>query len=61
MRAAFYQGARTFTTDLHIFQGHLNHRVPKGGIIGHETFGEIVEAPQASGFKGGDRVVVPSG
>src|SRR3989442_1427927 len=59
MRAAFYQGARTFTTgtlatptpgpgqallrvkrvgicgtDLHIFQGHLDHRVPKGGIIG---------------------------
>jgi len=83
MRAAFYQGARTFTTgemapprpgpddallrvrrvgicgtDLHIFQGHLDHRVPKGGIIGHETFGQIVEAPQASGFKGGDRVVV---
>ena len=22
-------------TDLHIFQGHLDHRVPKGGIIGH--------------------------
>ena len=52
MRAAFYQGARTF------FQGHLDHRVPKGGIIGHETFGEIVEAPPASAFKGGDRVVV---
>ena len=45
-------------TDLHIFQGHLDHRVRKGGIIGHETFGEIVEAPQASGFKGSDRVVV---
>ena len=30
-------------TDLHIFQGHLDHRVPKGGIIGHETFGEIVD------------------
>ena len=83
MRAAFYQGTRTFITgemapprpgpddallrvrrvgicgtDLHIFQGHLDHRVPKGGIIGHETFGEIVEAPRASGFKGGDRVVV---
>jgi len=83
MRAAFYQGARTFTTgemekpapggdeallrvrrvgicgtDLHIFQGHLDHRVPKGGVIGHETFGEVVEAPGASGFTSGDRVVV---
>jgi (R,R)-butanediol dehydrogenase / meso-butanediol dehydrogenase / diacetyl reductase len=83
MRAAFYLGARKFTTgevapprpgpeeallrvrrvgicgtDLHIFQGHLDHRVPKGGIIGHETFGEIVEAPESSGFTGGDRVVV---
>src|SRR6266850_706823 len=25
-------------TDLHIFQGHLDHRVPRGGVIGHETF-----------------------
>lgn len=83
MRAAFYQGARTFTTgemekpapggdeallrvrrvgicgtDLHIFQGHLDHRVPRGGVIGHETFGEVVEAPGASGFTSGDRVVV---
>src|SRR5262252_6355250 len=83
MRAAFYQGARTFTTgemekpapgrgeallrvrrvgicgtDLHIFQGHLDHRVPKGGVIGHETFGEVVEAHGASGFTSGDRVVV---
>jgi 2-desacetyl-2-hydroxyethyl bacteriochlorophyllide A dehydrogenase len=45
-------------TDLHIFQGHLDHRVPKGGVIGHETFGEVVEAPGASGFTSGDRVVV---
>ena len=83
MRAAFYQGARTFTTgemekpapgrdeallrvrrvgicgtDLHIFQGHLDHRVPKGGVIGHETFGQVVEAPGTSGFTSGDRVVV---
>jgi 2-desacetyl-2-hydroxyethyl bacteriochlorophyllide A dehydrogenase len=83
MRAAFYEGARRFTTgtrpipargpdeallrvrrvgicgtDLHIFQGHLDHRVPRGGIIGHETFGEVVEAPAGSGFAGGDRVVV---
>lgn len=45
-------------TDLHIFQGHLDHRVPKGGIIGHETFAEVVEAPADSGFAKGDRVVV---
>jgi (R,R)-butanediol dehydrogenase/meso-butanediol dehydrogenase/diacetyl reductase len=45
-------------TDLHIFQGHLDHRVPRGGIIGHETFGEVVEAPSGSGFAPGHRVVV---
>ncbi len=45
-------------TDLHIFQGHLDHRVPKGGVIGHETFAEVVSAPAASGFGPGDRVVV---
>jgi (R,R)-butanediol dehydrogenase / meso-butanediol dehydrogenase / diacetyl reductase len=45
-------------TDLHIFQGHLDHRVPKGGVIGHETFAEVVEAPSGSGFAPGHRVVV---
>lgn len=45
-------------TDLHIFQGHLDHRVPRGAVIGHETFGEVVEAPAGSGFAAGDRVVV---
>jgi (R,R)-butanediol dehydrogenase / meso-butanediol dehydrogenase / diacetyl reductase len=45
-------------TDLHIFQGHLDHRVPRGGVIGHETFAEVAEAPAASGFHAGDRVVV---
>jgi 2-desacetyl-2-hydroxyethyl bacteriochlorophyllide A dehydrogenase len=83
MRAAFYDGKRSFRTgtadvprpgageallrvrrvgicgtDLHIFQGHLDHRVPKGGIIGHETFAEVAEAPAGSGFQAGDRVVV---
>ena len=45
-------------TDLHIYQGHLDHRVPRGGIIGHETFAEVVEAPAGSPFSEGDRVVV---
>jgi (R,R)-butanediol dehydrogenase / meso-butanediol dehydrogenase / diacetyl reductase len=83
MRAAFYEGARRFSTgripaarpgpgeallrprrvgicgtDLHIFQGHLDHRVPRRGIIGHEVFAEVVEAPAGSGFTEGDRVVV---
>src|SRR6266545_3731692 len=44
-------------TDLHIFQGHLDHRVPRRGIIGHETFAEVVEAPGGA-FRQGDRVVV---
>src|SRR4029450_10807869 len=41
--------------DLHIFQGHLDHRIPKGGIIGHETFAEVVEPPAEAGFRPGDR------
>ncbi|HEY2992720.1 MAG TPA: zinc-binding dehydrogenase [Methylomirabilota bacterium] len=45
-------------TDLHIFQGHLDHRVPRGGVIGHETLAEIAEAPSGSGFRTGERVVV---
>lgn len=45
-------------TDLHIYQGHLDHRVPRGGVIGHETVAEVVQAPAASGFAPGDRVVV---
>jgi (R,R)-butanediol dehydrogenase / meso-butanediol dehydrogenase / diacetyl reductase len=45
-------------TDLHIFQGHLDHRIPRGGVIGHETLAEIAEAPSASGWSTGERVVV---
>jgi len=45
-------------TDLHIFQGDLDARVPRGGIIGHETFAEVLDAPRESGFRRGDRVVV---
>src|SRR5215212_5220186 len=45
-------------TDLHIYQGHLDHRVPSGGIIGHEIFAEVLSAPPDAGFRDGDRVVV---
>src|SRR5258705_12645022 len=45
-------------TDLHIYQGHLDHRVPRGGIIGHEIFAEVVAVPPGAGFTEGDRVVV---
>ncbi len=45
-------------TDLHIFQGDLDQRVPKGGVIGHESFAEVVSAPAGSDVRAGDRVVV---
>ncbi len=45
-------------TDLHIFQGHLDQRVRRGGIIGHETFAEVIEPEPGSAFKAGDRVVI---
>jgi 2-desacetyl-2-hydroxyethyl bacteriochlorophyllide A dehydrogenase len=45
-------------TDLHIFQGHMDHRVPRGGVIGHEMFAEVASAPAELGFSEGDRVVV---
>jgi threonine dehydrogenase-like Zn-dependent dehydrogenase len=45
-------------TDLHIYQGHLDHRVPRNGIIGHETFATVASAPPGSGFEPADRVVV---
>jgi 2-desacetyl-2-hydroxyethyl bacteriochlorophyllide A dehydrogenase len=45
-------------TDLHIFQGHMDHRVPRGGVIGHEIFAEVASAPATAAFNEGDRVVV---
>lgn len=45
-------------SDLHIFQGHLDSRVPIDGTIGHEVLAEVVSAPAASGFAVGARVVV---
>ena len=45
-------------TDLHIYEGHLDARVAKGRIIGHETFAEVVEAPPGAPVRAGDRVVI---
>jgi (R,R)-butanediol dehydrogenase / meso-butanediol dehydrogenase / diacetyl reductase len=45
-------------SDLHIFQGHLDHRVPRGNTIGHEVLADVVSAPADCGFAAGDRVVV---
>ncbi|MEO7192416.1 MAG: alcohol dehydrogenase catalytic domain-containing protein [Vicinamibacterales bacterium] len=45
-------------SDLHIYQGHLDHRVPRGGTIGHEVLADVVSSPAGSGFDEGDRVVV---
>src|SRR4029453_8668083 len=45
-------------TDLQIFQGQLDHRLPRCGTMGHDTLAYIAEAPGASGFGAGERVVV---
>lgn len=45
-------------SDLHIFQGHLDHRVPIDGTIGHEVLAEVVSAPADGTFAPGARVVV---
>ena len=45
-------------TDLHIYLGHMDQRVTKPLVMGHEMCGEIVEVPDGTGFQVGDRVVV---
>jgi (R,R)-butanediol dehydrogenase / meso-butanediol dehydrogenase / diacetyl reductase len=45
-------------SDLHIFQGHLDHRVPKNNVIGHEVLAEVAQPAPGSAFAEGDRVVV---
>ena len=44
-------------SDLHIYQGHLDHRVPMNNTIGHEVLADVVSSPVAA-FAEGDRVVV---
>jgi len=46
-------------TDLHIFRGEFENRVPYPAILGHEFGGLVVEAGKnVTDFKTGDRVVV---
>ena len=45
-------------TDLHIYLGHMDQRVTKPLVMGHEMCGELVEIPDGSGPEVGDRVVV---
>jgi (R,R)-butanediol dehydrogenase/meso-butanediol dehydrogenase/diacetyl reductase len=45
-------------SDLHIFQGHLDHRVPVDNTIGHEVLAEVLEAPKGSPVAVGRRTVV---
>lgn len=44
-------------SDLHIFQGHLDARVPLNNTIGHEVLADVVSSPDAA-FPVGGRVVV---
>ena len=43
-------------TDLHIFMGHMDQRVTKPLVMGHEMCGEIVEAPDGADYQVGERV-----
>jgi 2-desacetyl-2-hydroxyethyl bacteriochlorophyllide A dehydrogenase len=46
-------------TDLHIARGHMDHRVPNGGVVGHEMSGRIAAiGPDVSGWSVGDPVTV---
>jgi len=45
-------------TDLHIYLGHMDQRVTRPLVMGHEMCGEVVEAPPGVDVAAGDRVVV---
>lgn len=46
-------------TDLHIYHGHMDHRVCPPGIIGHETSGTVVAVGEGvTDFTVGDKAVV---
>lgn len=46
-------------TDLHIYHGHMDHRVKPPGVIGHEMSGTVAMIGSGvTGFSIGDKVVV---
>lgn len=46
-------------TDLHVYHGHMDHRVRVPQVIGHEMSGTIVQTGEGvQGFAAGDRVTV---
>lgn len=46
-------------TDLHVYLGTMEHRVPYPAILGHELAGTVIEAaPDVSGLRPGDPVAV---
>lgn len=46
-------------TDLHVYLGTMEHRVPYPAILGHELAGTVIEAaPDVYGFRPGDPVAV---
>ena len=46
-------------TDLHIFLGHMDHRLTPPQVVGHEASGTIVEVGEGvTDFKVGDHVVL---
>lgn len=46
-------------TDLHIFLGHMDHRLTPPQVVGHEAAGTIVELGEGvTDFKVGDKVVL---
>lgn len=46
-------------TDLHIMLGHMDHRVTRPGVIGHEMSGRVAAVgPEVDGWSVGDAVTV---
>jgi len=46
-------------TDVHIFLGHMDHRLTPPQVVGHEAVGTVVEVGKGvTDFKQGDRVVL---